>query len=130
MLAFNKQKQPTAGEVKYITLVLCSHLEIRNTCNIQVVNIGVSNYSIILGRDWQSRTGGYYSMDGTHIIISYGPKNIIVYCKDRIVPYIKNLPEPLVNHVEDDLEIYSIFTEEESAMTIVVKHLDNPQYMW
>ena len=46
--------------------------------NIQVMDMGVSNYSIILGRDWQVLTGGYLYMDGTHMIIPKGPNNIIV----------------------------------------------------
>jgi hypothetical protein len=29
----------------------------------------VRNYSIILGRDWEDLTGGYISMDGTHMPI-------------------------------------------------------------
>ena len=51
MLAFNKQKQPTIGEIKYVTLVMCSYPEIRTTCDIQVIDMVVRNYSIILGSD-------------------------------------------------------------------------------
>jgi hypothetical protein len=49
MLAYNNQQQSTIGEIKYVTLVLCAHLEICTTCNIQVIDMYVSNYSIILG---------------------------------------------------------------------------------
>ena len=49
MMAFNKQRQAMIGEIKDVTLVMCSHLEIRTTCNIQVIDMGVRNYSIILG---------------------------------------------------------------------------------
>jgi hypothetical protein len=113
MLDFNKKCQSTIGEIKYVTLVMCSHPEICTMCNIQVMDMGVRNYSIILGRDWQALTGGYYSMDGTHIIILRGPKNIIIYREECIVPYIQNLPQPLVNFIESDLGIYSIFLEDE-----------------
>lgn len=130
MLAFNKHKQPTIGEIKDITLVMCAHPYIRTTCNIQVIDMGVSNYSIILGRDWKSWTGGYYSMDGTHVIIPYAPRNIIVYKEDRIVPYIENLPEPLVNHIEDDLGFDSIFSKEESKVIPIYKPPKNYQYVW
>ena len=92
MLAFNKQHQSTIGEIKDVTLVMCSHPEIHTTCNLQVMDMSVSNYSIILGRDWQALTGRYYSMDGSHIIIPKGPKNIIIYREERIIPYIENPP--------------------------------------
>jgi hypothetical protein len=54
MLSYNSQQQVTIGEIKYVTLVLCAHPEIRTTYNIQVIDMSVSNYSIILGRDWTS----------------------------------------------------------------------------
>jgi hypothetical protein len=34
MLSYNSLKQMTIGEIKYVTLVLCAHLEIRTTLNI------------------------------------------------------------------------------------------------
>ena len=92
MLAFNKKRQSTIGEIKDVTLVMCSHPEIRTTCNLQVMDMNVSNYSIILGRDWQTLTSGYYSMDGSHIIVPKRPKNIIIYREERIVPYVENPP--------------------------------------
>jgi hypothetical protein len=52
MLSYNSLQQTTIGEIKYVTIVLCAHLEIRTTLSIQVIDMPVSNYSIILGRDW------------------------------------------------------------------------------
>jgi hypothetical protein len=49
----------------------------------------VSNYSIILGRDWQDLTGGYLSLDGSHLSIPKNGKNIIVLREGRISPYIE-----------------------------------------
>jgi hypothetical protein len=51
MLSYKSVQQTTIGEIKDVTLVLCAHLEIRTTLNIQVIDMQVSNYSIILGRD-------------------------------------------------------------------------------
>jgi hypothetical protein len=50
MLSYNSLKQSTIGEIKGVTLVLCTHPEIRKTLNMQVIDMLVSNYSIILGR--------------------------------------------------------------------------------
>jgi hypothetical protein len=66
------------GEIKDVTLVLCAHPEIRTTFNIHVIDMLVSNYSIILGRVWQALTSGYLSLDGTHLSIPRNGKNIIV----------------------------------------------------
>ena len=54
MLSYNSLQQTTIGEIKDMTLVLSTHPEIRTTFNIQVINMPVSNYSIILGRDWKA----------------------------------------------------------------------------
>jgi hypothetical protein len=51
ILSYNNLQQSTIGEIKDVTLVLCTHPEIRTTLNIQVIDMPVSNYSIILGRD-------------------------------------------------------------------------------
>jgi hypothetical protein len=51
MLSYNSLQQTTIGEIKDVTLVLCTHPEIRTTLNIQVIDMNVRNYSIILGRD-------------------------------------------------------------------------------
>jgi hypothetical protein len=72
MLSYNSLKQTTIGEIKDVTLVLCTHPEIRTTLNIKVINMPVSNYLIILGRDWKYLTGGYLSLDRTHLSI---PRN-------------------------------------------------------
>ena len=69
MLSYNSLQQSIIGEIKDVTLVLCMHPEIRATLNIQVIDMPVSNYSIILGRDWQALTGGYLSIDETHLYV-------------------------------------------------------------
>ena len=74
--------------------------------------------------------GGYYSMDGTHIIIPMGPKSIIVYREERIVPYIENLLNPFVNFIEDDLGIYSIFAEEETKEINNESNSHDSQEIW
>jgi hypothetical protein len=51
MLSYYNQHQSTIDEIKDVTLVLCAHPKIRTTLNIQVIDMLVSNYSIILGRD-------------------------------------------------------------------------------
>jgi hypothetical protein len=58
MISYNSLQQTTIGEIKDVTLVLCAHPEIRTTLGIQVIDMPVRNYSIILGRDWQALTGG------------------------------------------------------------------------
>jgi hypothetical protein len=109
MLSYNSLQQSTIGEIKDVTLVLCAHPEIRTTLNIQVIDMPVSNYSIILGRDWQALTGGYLSLDGTHLSVPRNGKNIIVLREGRISPYIESIPQPNVNYIEEDLGVYSIF---------------------
>jgi hypothetical protein len=59
MLSYNSLQQTIIGEIKDVTLVLCTHLEIRKTLSIQVIDMPVRNYSIILGRDWQALTRNY-----------------------------------------------------------------------
>ena len=76
MLSYNILQQTTIGDIKDVTLVLCGHLQIRTTLNIQVIDMPVSNYSIILGRDWQALTGGYLSLDGTHLSIPRNGKTL------------------------------------------------------
>jgi hypothetical protein len=48
VLSYNSLQQTTIGDIKYVTLVLCTHPEIRTTHSIQVINMPVRNYSIIL----------------------------------------------------------------------------------
>ena len=74
----------------------------------------VSNYSIILARDWQALMGGYLSLNRTHLSIPWNGKNIIVLREGRISPYIESLPQPNVNYIEEDLGVYSIFVEEDN----------------
>jgi hypothetical protein len=78
MLSYNNLQQSTIGEIKYVTLVLCVHPEIRTTLNIQVIDMPMSKYSIILGREWHALTGGYLSLNGTHLSIPRNKKKIIV----------------------------------------------------
>jgi len=54
--------------------------------------MSVSNYSIILGRDWKELIGGHISLDGSHMSLLKNEKNIIVLKEGRISPYIESLP--------------------------------------
>jgi hypothetical protein len=109
MLSYNNKKQSMIGEIKYVTLVLCAHPKIHTTLNIQVIDMPVNNYSIILGRDWQALTSGYFSLDGSHLSIPKDGKNVIVLREDRISPYIEKVPQLNVNYIEEILGVYSIF---------------------
>jgi hypothetical protein len=51
MLSYNNLQKTTTGEIKHVTLVLCAHPEIRTTLSIQVIDMPIRNYSIILGRN-------------------------------------------------------------------------------
>jgi hypothetical protein len=113
MLSYNSLQQSTIGEIKDVTLVLCAHTEIRTTLNIQVIDMLVSNYSIILGRDWKALMGGYLPLNWTHLSIPWNGKNIIVLREGRISPYIESIPQPNVNYIED-LGLYSIFADEDN----------------
>jgi hypothetical protein len=92
ILPYNSLQQSTIGEIKDMTLVLCAHPETRTNLNIQVIDIPLSNYSIILGRDWKDLTGGYLSLDETHLSVPWNGKNIIVLREGRISPYIESIP--------------------------------------
>jgi hypothetical protein len=127
MLSYNSVKQATIAEIKYVTLVLCAQPEIRTTLSIQVINMPVSNYSIILGRDWKAFTGRYLSLDGTHLSIPQNGKNIIVLREGSISPYIESVPQPNVNYIEEDLGVYSIFTKENN---IPLEQIDLDDGMW
>jgi ribonuclease HI len=115
MLSYNGLQKMTIGEIKDMTLVLCAHPEIRTTLNIQVIDMPISNYSIILGRDWKDLIGGYLSRDETHLSIPRNGKNIILLREGRISPYIENVPQPNVNFIKEDLEVYSIFADEDNT---------------
>jgi hypothetical protein len=56
--------------------------------------------------------GGYLSVDMTHLSIPRNGKQIIVLREGRISSYIESIPWPNVNYIEEDLGVYSIFTDE------------------
>jgi hypothetical protein len=58
---------------------------------------------------------GYLSLDGTHLFVPRNGKNIIVLRDGRISPYIESIPQPNVNYVEEDLGVYSIFSNEDNT---------------
>ena len=103
------------------------HPEIRTTLNIQVIDMSVSNYSIILGRDWKSLTGGYFSLDDMHLFVPRNGKNIIVLREGIISPYIESVPQPNVNYLEEDLGVYSIFSNEGDT---ILEPIDFDHGMW
>jgi hypothetical protein len=129
MLSYNSLQQTTIGEIKDVTLVLCAHPEIRTTLNIQVIDMPVSNYSIILGRYWKALTGGYLSLDGTHLSVPQNGKNIIVLREGIISPYIESVPQSSVNYIEEDLGVYSIFSEEDNARLERINLYDDMWHM-
>jgi hypothetical protein len=127
MLSYNSLQQITIGEIKDMTLVLSVHPEIRTTLNIQVIDMLVRNYSIISPRDWKDLTSGYLSLDGTYLSIPRNGKNIIVLREGRISPYIESVPQHNVNYIEDDLGVYSIFTNEDNTP---LEEIDIEDEMW
>jgi hypothetical protein len=127
MLSYNNFQQSTIGEIKDVTLVLCAHPKIRTTLNIQVIDIPVSNCSIILGRDWQALTGGYLSLDGRHLSIPQNKNNIIVQREGRVSPYIESIPQPNVNYLKEYLGVYYIFVDEGDTM---LEPIDLDDGMW
>jgi hypothetical protein len=108
MLSYNSLQQKTIGEIKYVTLVLSAHPETKTTLNIQVIDIPVRNYSIILGRYWKALTCGYLLLDETHLSVPWNKKNIIFLREGRISPYIESVPQPNIKYIEEDLGVYSI----------------------
>jgi len=58
------------------------------------------------------KASGHLPLDGTHMSISKDGKNIIFIREGRISPYIEGLPQPHVNYIEEDINVYSLFTEE------------------
>jgi hypothetical protein len=127
MLSYNSLQQTTIGEIKDVTLVFCMHPKIRTTLNIQVINMSVSNYSIILGRDWQDLIGGYLSLDRTHLSVPRNGKNIIFLREGRISPYIESVPQPNANYIENDLGVYSIFADEDNT---TLEQIELEDGMW
>jgi ribonuclease HI len=62
-----------------------------------------------------------------HIYLFLEKKNIIVLREGRISPYIKSVPQPNVNYIEEDLGVYSIFSEEDN---ISMEQTDLDDGMW
>jgi hypothetical protein len=89
-----------------------------------MIDMLVSNYSIILGRDWKALTCGYLSLDETHLSVPRNGKNIIVLREGRISPYIENVLQSSINYIEEDLGVYSIFVEEDNV-PLEKNYLDN-----
>jgi hypothetical protein len=89
----------------------------------------VSNYSIILGRDWQALTGGYISLDGTHLSVPRNGKNIIVLREGIISPFIESVPQPNVNYLEEYLGVYYIFVNEGDSMLEPIDFDDGMRHM-
>jgi hypothetical protein len=127
ILSYNCLQQSTIGEIKDVTLVLCAHPEIRTTLSIQVIDMPIRNYSIILGRDWKTLTCGYLSLDGTHLSVPQNGNNIIVLREGRISPYLKSIPQLNVNYLEEDLGVYSIFFDEGETN---LEQIDLEDSMW
>jgi ribonuclease HI len=127
MLSYNSLQQSTIGEIKDVTLVQCAHIKIRTTLIIQVIDMSVSNYSIILRRDWKALTGGYLSLDGTHLSVPHNGKNIIVLREGIISPYIERIPQLNVNYLEEDLGLHSIFVDEGNT---TLEKIDLEEGMW
>jgi hypothetical protein len=120
MLSYSSLQQMTIGEIKDVTLCLCAHPEIRTTLSIQVIDMPVRNYSIILGRDWKALTGGYLSLDGTHLSFPQNGKNIIVLREGRISPCIENVPQPNVKYIEEDLGV--LLAQEQTQGSMIQHH--------
>jgi hypothetical protein len=127
MLSYNILQQTTTCEIKDVTLVLCTHPEIRTILSIQVIDMPVRSYSIILGRDWQALTSGYLSLDRTHLSIPRNGKNIIILREGIISPYIESVPQYSINYIEEDLGVYSIFAEEDN---IPLEKIDLDNDIW
>jgi ribonuclease HI len=127
MLSYNSLQQTTIGEIKDVTLVLCAHPEIKTTLSIQVIDMPIINYSIILGRDWKALTGGYLSLDGTHLSVPRNGKKNIVLREGIISPYIESILQSSIKYIEEDLGVYSIFVEEDN---IPLEIIDLDDDMW
>ena len=54
-------------------------------------------------------------------------KKIIVLREGRISPYIESVPQPNVNCIEEDLGVYSMFSEEDN---IPLEQIDLDNSMW
>lgn len=56
---------------------------------------------------------GYLSLGGIDITIPKNSKNIIILKEGRISPIIKGLPQPHINYIEQEMGLYSLFTQED-----------------
>lgn len=65
--------------------------------------------------NWKALIDGYVSLDGSHLSIPKNRKNIIILIEGRISPYIEKVPQPNVNYNEEDMDVYSIFVDEDDA---------------
>jgi hypothetical protein len=83
MLSYNSLQKTTIGEIKDVTLVLCVDPKIRTTLDIQVIDMPIRNYSIILGRDWKALIGGYLSLNGMHLSVHQNGKKIMSLEKEN-----------------------------------------------
>jgi hypothetical protein len=72
-------------------------------------------------------TGGYLSLDGTHLSVPWNGKNIIFLREGRISSYIESIPQPNANYVEEDLGVYSIFLDEDNT---TLEQIDLEDGMW
>lgn len=78
MLTFNKKIQPTISQIKYLTLTMGSHPEVKTTCNFLVAYVEIRNFSMILGCERQHITSAYLSLFGTHMIVPHNHKDFII----------------------------------------------------
>jgi hypothetical protein len=85
------------------------HPEIRTTLNIHVIDMPVSNYSIILGKDWKALIGGYLSLEETHLSVPQNGKKIIVLREGTISPYIEIIPQPNVKYLGGPKSVFHLF---------------------
>jgi hypothetical protein len=129
MLSYNSLQKSTIGEIKDVTLVLCVHPKIRTTLIIQVIDMIVTNYFIILGRYWQALMGGYLSLDETHISVPQNGKKIVVLREGRISPCMESIPQPNVNYNKEDLGVYFIFVDEEKTTLEQIDIEDGMRHM-
>jgi ribonuclease HI len=72
-------------------------------------------------------TGGYLSLDGTHLSVPWNAKKIIVLREGRISTYIESVRKPNVNYIEEDQGVYSIFADEDNT---TLEQIDIEYGMW
>jgi hypothetical protein len=72
-------------------------------------------------------TGGYLSLEETHLSVPRNGKNIVFLREGILSPYIESIPRPNVNYVEEDLGVYSIFANEDNT---TLEQIDLEDGMW